>query len=1191
MIQTVTALAFVLACLVMAEATPGESGEMLLDIGGPYDALFLRGGWGPAEGPYSEFGEIWRSRCRWANQGATVRIPVVPGVTNVLTLRAGLSGGPEQRLRLFVNDRAVGEFPVSPEPELEYRASVDAGLLEGKRWATLRIETQKSSVPRSEGDRDFRVAVDWIKVSAEGPARDFIKEELDRRGVLEGTPVGSPPSHWKFFCDANAFGDRQALVPYYAVFYDDSAWDVVASDHRPPLLRGQAAWYRAWMLVSDGGEQVRSALRLPGRGLGDEMDCRVWVNGRPVEGEDLGRAAAAALVPGANLIAVRLLQGPFDRVTGDDLAEPPAFSGRYSDGRVFVSLSSLIPRSAAADLRCRLFSPSHRDLGEMRVGEERELTEFGRHSLVVEDAAGRRQVFPLYHLGIHFFHWGWYSAWDGTRWSGFTPTSNDYVDQLFARKDEWQKPHHSISWGGAIFAPGTGFHATQGGDYPEKFRRAFAGGSLSLVGMPFAPRNICADFGESLIRGIRRSLDIYESVLRTRPSSFASHDSTLTPLLPQILRLTGYDALCMAENWWGERSDLNSRDCYWESFDGARIRVFDSPYHGMSVSGAVELAIRQGKPAVFCSEEFACLDSTLFLNEEEWHSLARRGILLKPVSLEEYRRITDDFAGQVIHRGDDGLCYKGWTGGSEGETEFEKAARSLETHLVALENLQALAALFLIQGDRSQLDALWDFSLRLHECHMHFGNGVGREGLAEFARRIESVQTEMEELARRIVGWKTPVEGVTVFNPLGFRRRALIRLKAPEGTRSLVPALGEGRPIPVQPDPENQGNLLASVPDLPSIGCRGYTFSAKDAGEPEVGLDLRDGSLLLDNGLIRVHIGADAGVKLLEDVRTGQPLLRDAHVLYFSRPHDSAPDEPLSSVMLPLNLDHYVRPAVVGGAKRVCQGPVMAAADLDLAVPGYPNARIVLRVSLVRGERMVRFRLMMQFSNPTTICPVDADDPHEGTYLPGIFCAFPMDARDRPVADMAYCLTENVLSSTNHDTFLSAPFRNGTFNALTLAGPSKGSYSVLTRGLNDFFIVRRPDGMLALSFGTGTAGFPYHGEYVHEYALLAESPGSVAYRAAHGFQVDAFAVPEAIPGVLSLLEVESPNCLVEGVELADEGLLARVVNLSSKPVNSPVTGSLKPENARVRPDGKVQDGLLRLPARSVRELVFPSPRG
>jgi hypothetical protein len=237
---------------------------------------------------------------------------------------------------------------------------------------------------------------------------------------------------------------------------------------------------------------------------------------------------------------------------------------------------------------------------------------------------------------------------------------------------------------------------------------------------------------------------------------------------------------------------------------------------------------------------------------------------------------------------------------------------------------------------------------------------------------------------------------------------------------------------------------------------------------------------------------------------------------------------------------------------------------------------------------MLRLRLAMQFESRTVLCPVEAQDPHEGTYLPGIFCAFPMDSRDRPVADMAYCLTDDVISSTNHATFLSIPFRNGTFNALTMSGPSKGSYSVLTRGLNDFFITRRPVGMLALSFGFSTASFPYHGEYVHEYAVIAEPPGSGSYRAARSFQVDAFAVQGALRGRLSLLGLDSADCLIEGVEHRDGRILARVVNLAGAPATVPLTGALRRAPAEVHPDGLLRDGKLRVPPRSVRDLVFRS---
>lgn len=1160
-----------------------------LDIGGAFDGLFLGDGWEPPEGPYDQYGPIWQSRCRWARQGARVTIPVFAGVHNRLAIRAGIDGGPDQRLRLFLNGNKLAELEVSPD--LHYEIGIEPKLLQDRDWAELTIETEKTS-DRGPGDsRDLRAAVDWIEVSANAPARDFVREILDKKRVLSGVKPDAAPSSWRFRWDPNNVGNR--FRPFAQngldhVAYDDSGLELVPTSHLPSMNRGDAAWYRAWLLIDKDPRDVGAELRLPGAGFEKHGIRQAWVNGVLLTGTDIERCVAEALIPGPNLIVVKLVQGPVAGVRGDELIEQPVFSGKWSSGKVSVSLEQLTARGDAGKIGAKLLAPSGKLVGPVEPGVELELTEYGEHSLVVEDDRGRRQVFPVYLLGVHFFHWGWYSAWSGTEWRGFTPQSNDFIDQLFSRLDDWGVPHHSISWGGGIFAPGTGFHATKGADYPALFRNAINSGKLDLVGMPFPPRNICTDFGETLIRSMRRSLDVYKSVLGYAPTCFASHDSTLTPMLPQIMRLCGYDSCCLVDNWWGQMSVPNSRDCLWSNPDGSTVRMMDSCYHGISVTDAVRRAIEQGKPAVLCAEEFACLDATAFLEQAEWNALARQGIFLKPVSLAQYRQITEDFAAALVHRGDDGLAFKGWTGGSEGEVELEKASRLLENNLVALENLAALARRLGIAVDRAPIDEKWDLCLRWQECHLRFSNGD--PNMTRILREFTDwCRSEMQRLGALIAEKSTAVGGVTVFNQLGFVRNALVSLELAEGGCGLEPVSSTGSAYPLQPDPDNPGRYLASLADLPSIGCRGYRVT-QAAVDSFAGADVRiDGDCaFLDNGLVRIRVGSNGEIVSFADSHTGRTLVEQANRLFFARRHDLAPEDLLSFVGNPLNIAHYVRPVGRMAVPRIiCSGPVLAAVECDLQVPDYPGLQIALRIGLAAGERQARIRLSLSFDAPTAVCPRDATNQHEGVYLPGIFAAFPMNVASKPVADMAYCLTEDVLASTNKDTFLNIPFRNCIFNALSLAGPNTEDYAILTRGLTDFFCVREPEPFLAVSFGMGTPDFPYREgcTYSFEYAFLAPAPGPEAYKAAQGFLVDAVAVPGTVSRDRSLVASSSPETLVTGAEHRGEDVLVRVLNVSRQSVSTTLDGLLDLEGAEIRPDSTALAGrTLHLKPRSIREV-------
>lgn len=339
----------------------------------------------------------------------------------------------------------------------------------------------------------------------------------------------------------------------------------------------------------------------------------------------------------------------------------------------------------------------------------------------------------------------------------------------------------------------------------------------------------------------------------------------------------------------------------------------------------------------------------------------------------------------------------------------------------------------------------------------------------------------------------------------------------------------------------------------------------------------------------------DGSISSIVGSTTGGRLIGSANQLYFARSREEASAEPLSCQANPLNLAHYVRAVPCGTPRIVSQGPVISTVEFDLTAPGYSGVAAVMRISLAAGERQARIRLAMSFSGPTVVCPQGAPGPHEGTYFPGIFVRFPMPLGAKPLADMAYCTTDGVLTSTNHETFMKEPFRNCTFNTLSLAGPNTGEYSVLTRGLPDFFAIKQPSPYLGMSLGVGAANCPYNGSYVHEYAVYAPPKperGNIrisAYKAAQAFLVEPVAVRTEksdghLPAEASFVGLSEDDTIIPGVELAGGEYRVRVLNLSRKHVTARVTGLLDTRGAGVMPDRNLTGGSLRLGPHALREL-------
>ncbi len=1208
-------LAAIAYTLLTAGAVTAET-TYTIDIGGPLDELFVKDGWYGPEGPYEQFGGIWESRCRWSTRGAEVRLPVFPSVANTVQVRAMAGGGDGQKVRFSANGELLAEF--DPRDDLLYEFEIRRDVVGDTGWVVLGIEAEKQG-PASTGDsRDLRVAVDWIKVTGDGEARDYIGEVIgDEARHLALLAHDEPPKWWRMRYDPNSVGDRYAPTKFHTLMYDDSQFETVPTAHVPPMRRGDACWYRAWVLVGTKLHEVRKRLKLPGDR--HERDGRriVWVNSERLDGADgdLEARVAEKLVAGPNVIVVKIMQGPLSKASGDNIIERPEFTSTRTLGKVRLVCDALVltgDHANAGALTATLIAPSGETVGSVRgtvvdlgagkrgvtAGVTWDLDEYGAYQFIVTEGAKHEQRFPVHMLGLHFFHWGWYSAGGGTTWRGFEPCSNDYLDELLKRVGERGRPHHSISWGGAILAPNTGFHRTgarpadEGGervDYIAQLREAFADGDMEFVGMPYPPRNICGDFGESLLRSMRYSRKLYESQLGQTPTRFYSHDATMTPLMPQVMQMAGYDTYCIAENWWGQgRSVPNSLDCYFRNADGTEVRVLDSWYHGVSPVVAARRAAEQGKRAVLCNEEFACLDRTTFLEDEHLETLASEGIFLKPVSLNEYQELTDDIAREHVYEGDDALCYKGWVGGGPGEAAYENVNRLLETRLVALENVAAFARSRGVYVPQPPIDEMWDRSLRWHECHSHWGNG-NEDATDRMAQDAVEAAAGMVRLTRHLADDVGGKGGVVVLNPVG-------RLMAPEGSVALV----RGKEAhALQVDPDEPDLLMASLPGLPSVGYRAYEYAKSAPAPGDVTAIISQKTARLDNGLIRVIVDGDGSLSIV-DVETGEELVCGANALHVALPKGEHPKASVSTELEPLNVDYYDTPTTIH-PREICEGPVMAAVECEPELGSQPNVKVNIRVSLIDGERQARIRLRLVFDEPTELS-VGGRGPHEGTYLPGLFVRFPFEAGAKPVADMAYCTTDSVLTSTNHETFMKLPFRSGTFNALSLAGPNSGAYAVLTRGLPDFFVTRPPsappgskldvDEFMGLSLGVGAANTPYSGIYVHEYAVLAPARPHEAFLAARGYLVDPIAVlwkggEGDLPTEGSFIEASGDGVMVAGVQLGDDALTARVVNLKDSPVAARVRCMEDLDGADVSPSGELRGETLNLGPKAVREIRAP----
>ena len=107
-----------------------------VDVGGGLDELFIQSKWYGREGPYPQFGPVWHDTvCRWAQQGAEIRIPLVPGTTNTIEMRAEVRGAEGQRMRWYLDGRLVADLLTTGD--LLYSVVVPAETVGQARWGVL----------------------------------------------------------------------------------------------------------------------------------------------------------------------------------------------------------------------------------------------------------------------------------------------------------------------------------------------------------------------------------------------------------------------------------------------------------------------------------------------------------------------------------------------------------------------------------------------------------------------------------------------------------------------------------------------------------------------------------------------------------------------------------------------------------------------------------------------------------------------------------------------------------------------------------------------------------------------------------------------------------------------------------------------------------------------------------------------
>ncbi len=501
---------------------------------------------------------------------------------------------------------------------------------------------------------------------------------------------------------------------------------------------------------------------------------------------------------------------------------------------------------------------------------------------------------------------------------------------------------------------------------PEVFgrvREAIAAGQWHPVGGMWVESDTNLPGGESLVRQLTCGLRWMQAELGVRPDCLWLPDSFgYTGALPQIARLAGMRWFFTQKLSWNRINSLPHHTFWWEGIDGTRIWThfppvdcYDSVVSAAEVMRAERNFKEKGRAA--CSLlPFGYGDGGGGPVPEMMERVRRFA------DLEDAPRLTP--AGPAAFFEAASAEYPDlptWSG--ELYLEFHRGVyttqhalksgnRRSEQLLAAVELLATMTPADDYPAD--QLELLWRRLLLLQFHDILPGSStswVNREATAEFA----AIVAELEELLAATAGDADPAT-TGLFNAAAHPRREVVDLA------------GELHLVEVPP---------LAVADLGSAG--------REPAHP-VRVAEKGGVVTLDNGLVRVAIGADGTVSSIWDqVRQREVLLPGGrgnlltlhpdHPSCFDaweleeqyRRHSLALDD-LDGLQLVLADPLRARVEIVRsfGDSRVVQGIGLdadtATVDFDLAVDWQERAR-VLKVGFPLAVRAARATAEIQFGH------------------------------------------------------------------------------------------------------------------------------------------------------------------------------------------------------------------------------------
>lgn len=372
----------------------------------------------------------------------------------------------------------------------------------------------------------------------------------------------------------------------------------------------------------------------------------------------------------------------------------------------------------------------------------------------------------------------------------------------------------------------------------------------------------------------------YRATVAWLPDTFG-----FSPAIPQLLRGAGITGFFTYKLNWNETNRFPHDLFEWEGLDGSRVtaHTFDNP--GVDYNGDVTPYDLLGTWRNFEGKRrhpeslfsFGWGDGGGGPSEkmlENYPRLAEFPALprLRMARVDQFFSALPD-KGLPVWVGE--LYLELHRGTLTTQARTKKLNREAEHRLLEAEAFAALASREGATYPRRELEDAWK-TLLLNQFHDILPGSSIAEVYEESIPQLESVVKTAEQLRDAALeylagGESSGAAEALVANAALHSRPLSVILPDRDGTFGVEDA--EGNPLPVQ---KTEEGLLVHAPyrRVPGLGAIALRASGEEAA-PEAGVRVegRDGGAVLENGLLRVEVGAGGGLRRVYDEEAGRQVL------------------------------------------------------------------------------------------------------------------------------------------------------------------------------------------------------------------------------------------------------------------------------------------------------------------------------